>query len=66
MKVHCLFEQSGTFKNAFKKYGEMNKNANAQLLFIFERRIFWQKELGQRQRQNLILNGKELVLWQMI
>lgn len=21
MKVHCLFEQSGTFKNAFKKYG---------------------------------------------
>lgn len=19
--VHCLFEQSGTFKNAFKKYG---------------------------------------------
>lgn len=21
MTVHCLFEQSGTFKNAFKKYG---------------------------------------------
>ena len=21
MIVHCLFEQSGTFKNAFKKYG---------------------------------------------
>ena len=21
MKVHCLFEQSVTFKNAFKKYG---------------------------------------------
>ena len=21
MKVHLLFEQSGTFKNAFKKYG---------------------------------------------
>ena len=21
MVVHCLFEQSGTFKNAFKKYG---------------------------------------------
>nr|DAF43181.1 MAG TPA: hypothetical protein [Siphoviridae sp. ctLeh52] len=21
MKAHCLFEQSGTFKNAFKKYG---------------------------------------------
>ena len=20
MKVHCLFEQSGTFKNAFKNY----------------------------------------------
>nr|DAE80819.1 MAG TPA: hypothetical protein [Bacteriophage sp.] len=35
MKVHCLFEQSGTFKNAFKKYGEINKNANAQLHFYF-------------------------------
>ena len=21
MKAHCLFEQSGTFKNAFRKYG---------------------------------------------
>lgn len=21
MTVHCLFEQSGTFKNAFEKYG---------------------------------------------
>lgn len=21
MKAHCLFEQSGTFKNAFKKFG---------------------------------------------
>jgi hypothetical protein len=21
MKVHCLFEQSGTFKSAFKNYG---------------------------------------------
>nr|DAE80818.1 MAG TPA: hypothetical protein [Bacteriophage sp.] len=35
-------------------------------IFIFERRIFWQKELGQQQRQNLILNGKELVPWLMI
>lgn len=21
MKIHCLFEQSGTFKNEFKKFG---------------------------------------------
>ena len=35
MKVHCLFEQSGTFKNAFKKYGiDMKKDymGNDQLL----------------------------------
>nr|DAH79436.1 MAG TPA: hypothetical protein [Bacteriophage sp.] len=44
----------------------MNKYTKHGCVFIFERRMFWQKELEQQQRQNLILNGKELVLWLMI
>ena len=46
-KVHCFFEQSGTFKNEFEKY-RYGKTYNINLDFIDELDRFFEKKKFDR------------------
>lgn len=51
MRVHCLFEQSGTFKNEFKKLGYEAYDYDIQNEFgetDFEKDLFAEIEKGYR------------------
>lgn len=65
--VHCLFEQSGTFKNAFKKLGykafdyDINKTVNVDFMTNLFCQISWENTKGKQSVFNDISKG-DLVL----
>ena len=60
MIVHCLFEQSGTFKNEFKKLGYEAydydiQNAFGQTDYVID--LFWEIGGGRMTERKAFLTG---------